>query len=206
MLFFKGMAAYRYPAPPWKLQGRGGLTIWTMPAGFIELPGGLKPLTLAGRWLAGVACLAYDTGGVLAYNELLVGVAVRGAGGLGVHISHIWVDSPVSAAGGRELWGIPKQLATFEKSGDGIPMVKANGAMIAKVEFTPKWPLPRRWKIKSRVVQEKGGELRVSGFRADSHLAWSRARWEFAGPLAFLQEGRPWCSIGLSRARLEFGI
>jgi len=206
MPFFRRMAVTRYPAAPWKLQGRGGLSIWTVPAGTVELPEGVKPLSMAGQWFLGVACLAYDEGGMLAYNELAVGVAVRGPSGLGVHISHIWVDSPVSAAGGRELWGIPKKLAKFERSGDGIPMVMADGAMIAKVDFKPRRPIPRRWKVSSRVVQKKKGDICVSAFRVDSHLAWSRSQWEFGCALAFLEGRRPWVSIGLSRAKMEFGV
>jgi hypothetical protein len=200
------MGVTRYPEPPWKLQGRGGLSFWIIPSGSVELPEGVRPLELAGRWFVGVGCIAYDESGMLAYNELVAAIAVRGTGGLGVHISHIWVDSPVSAAGGRELWGIPKKLAKFEKAGDGAPMVKADGAMIAKVEFTPRWPLPRRWKMRSRTVQMKKGQLCETSFRVDSHLAWGRARWEFGGPLAFLEGRKPLASIGLSRAKMEFGV
>jgi Acetoacetate decarboxylase (ADC) len=200
------MSIAEYPAPPWELHGRGGLSIWMVPAGLVRLPTGVKPVEIAGRWFLGAACLAYDQSGVLAYNELAVGVAVRGTDGWGVHITHIWVDHPVSLAGGRELWGIPKQLAVFEKSEKGLPRVRADGTIIASVDFRPRRALPLRWKVKSRVFQEKSGDLRVSRFRAESHLAWSRARWEFSGALAFLHGSRPLASLGLSRLRLDFGI
>lgn len=200
------MTAPRYPAAPWKLHGRGGLSLWTVPAGSFELPEGIRPISIAGRWLLGVGCLAYDKSGLLAYNELVVGVAVRCPAGFGVHISHIWVDSPVSAQGGKELWGIPKQMASFEKSSDGLPTVRVKGQTIAVVDFKPRRPIPRRWKLKSRVIQGRADKLKVSNFRVESHLAWSRAHWEFSGPLAFLEGRRPLVSLGLSRAAMEFGF
>ena len=181
------------------------MSIWLVPAGSVSVPAGIKPVSFAGRWLLGVACLAYGGGGILAYNELVVGVAVRSGVGLGVHIPQIWVDSKVSLEGGRALWGIPKELASFQKAASGWPSVVVDGEELASMEIRPRWPIPRRWKMKSRVVQARGDEVLVSRFRVDSHLAWSWARWHFSGPLAFLENKRPLVSIGLSRARLEFG-
>ena len=52
----------------------------------------------------------------MSYRELLVAVAGRvGARGAPAHLLAIWVDSPASRDGGRELWGIPKGLATFDR-------------------------------------------------------------------------------------------
>lgn len=195
----------KYPPPPWKLEGKGALSLWLVPAGAIPIDDGVRPVSIGGRWLMSVACLAYGGGGVLAYNELLVGVVVRSSAGLGVHIPRIWVDSKVSLEGGRALWEIPKEMAVFRKTPSGLPAVLVDGQEIASLDVQPRRPIPRKWTICSRVVQMRGAEPVITRFRTQSHIAWSRARWDFSGPLAFLADKKPFLTLGLSRAQLEFG-
>lgn len=57
--------------------------------------------------------MTYEDGGMLAYDELLVGVLTRAGRALRVTVPQIWVSTEASAAGGRELWAIPKDIATF---------------------------------------------------------------------------------------------
>ena len=54
--------------------------------------------------------LANYTGGTLAYHELIVFSHTTPRGAV---ISHIYVDDEQSLNGGREIWGLPKKLATF---------------------------------------------------------------------------------------------
>ncbi|HCB06324.1 MAG TPA: hypothetical protein DEQ43_19155 [Nocardioides bacterium] len=63
--------------------------------------------------LYGAAFVSYDEGSPLTYHELLVARPVSTVEhGRRVTITDIWVDSPASVAGGRELWAIPKGCAT----------------------------------------------------------------------------------------------
>ncbi len=64
----------------------------------------------------GAAFVSYEEGSPLTYSELLVARALPRSEGRGrkVSITDIWVDSPASVAGGRELWAIPKGLCDFE--------------------------------------------------------------------------------------------
>jgi acetoacetate decarboxylase len=78
-----------YPDAPWRLHGE----LVVVPA----------------RGLRGVMLARY-TGGTLAYHELIV---FSHATARGMVVSHIYVDDEQSMAGGREIWGLPKQLATF---------------------------------------------------------------------------------------------
>jgi len=95
-----------YPAPPWEMVGSLWLTLFRVR----EPVDDLRP---AGVY--GAAFVSYDEGSPLTYHELLVGRAVSTAGdGRRVTITDIWVDSPESVAGGRELWAIPKGLCDFE--------------------------------------------------------------------------------------------
>lgn len=82
-----------HPAAPWQLNG--------------ELV--VVPALTAARQLGGVMLADY-TSGTLAYRELIV---FSHATLKGMVVSHIYVDDPQSLAGGHEIWGLPKELATF---------------------------------------------------------------------------------------------
>jgi hypothetical protein len=76
-----------HPPAPWRLHG--------------EL------IIIPARW--GGAMLANYAGGTLAYHELIVFRP-------GLVVSEIYVDSPESMRGGREIWKLPKELAEFTYS------------------------------------------------------------------------------------------
>jgi acetoacetate decarboxylase len=82
-----------HPAPPWHLNGE-----------FVVVPARVKPRALGG------VLLANYTSGTLAYRELIV---FERATWRGMVVSHIYVDDEQSLSGGREIWGLPKELATF---------------------------------------------------------------------------------------------
>ena len=72
-----------------------------------------------GYTLGAISAGHYDDTGTLAYNELIVSPAlVTDDARTGFWISHIYVDSEVSQAGGQKIWNLGKQLAHFEWSGD----------------------------------------------------------------------------------------
>ncbi|WP_392959099.1 acetoacetate decarboxylase family protein [Streptomyces sp. LN245] len=104
-----------YPEEPWHLAGQMYLSLWLVPAR--ELPpvaDGTRPVTVAGRGAVGAAWVVYENDSVLHYNELLRAVLVRDGRRPRVCVTDIWVDSAASMAGGRELWGIPKEMADFD--------------------------------------------------------------------------------------------
>ena len=82
-----------HPAPPWHLNGE-----------FVVVPARVKPRALGG------VLLANYTSGTLVYRELIV---FERATRRGMVISHIYVDDEQSLRGGHEIWGLPKELATF---------------------------------------------------------------------------------------------
>jgi hypothetical protein len=82
-----------HPAPPWHLNGE-----------FVVVPARVRPRAIGG------VLLANYTSGTLAYRELIV---FERATRRGMVISHIYVDDEQSRSGGREIWGLPKELATF---------------------------------------------------------------------------------------------
>ena len=202
-----------YPSEPWYLRGQMHLTVWRMPlADLPALPPGLAPVRLGGCALVGTAWVVYEPGGVLSYRELLVAVPVWHGRLLRASITDIWVDSAPSLRGGRELWGIPKELATFDFTGPRFAASTPDGAPIARGTVAPRAGLPGRWPARYTVaqnigVQKPAGELAVTPVRSRAALRLTSAYWEFApdGPLAWLAGGRPLLSASLRDFRLRFG-
>jgi hypothetical protein len=139
--------------------------IWSLPAAQLpRLPDGLaaavRPVTIGGRGLVGTAWVEYEPGGVLQYREVLSAVLVRQGARPMVSIIDIWVDSPASRDGGRELWGIPKVLAELEIEPsviDGIGGLTARAATatgtIAETSISPRLRCPGRWPTRLSVIQ-----------------------------------------------------
>ncbi|HEU4323666.1 MAG TPA: acetoacetate decarboxylase family protein [Roseiflexaceae bacterium] len=127
-----------YPPPPWQLAGEcwWGLFRADRP---VPLPDGLRPVLGARQLLLG---LVRYRAGTLCYDELIVGaLALRGLTP-GIWVHDIWVDSPVSMAGGRAIWGLPKQLASFHWPGAGVTVADGDGILAALDLARPAMPLP----------------------------------------------------------------
>lgn len=114
-----------YPSTPWTLRGYALPTLQLIELEQVRplIPSQLEIVSvLPGKTLGGVYVSFYDSSSVLQYSELIVVAAlVRHAQQWGSWISHIYVDDADSVAGGREIWGLPKELAEFswEKSNNG---------------------------------------------------------------------------------------
>ena len=120
-----------YPPEPWTLVGRMDLSTFLVPTEDLPTatwPDGWRPLALGGRTPVGAAWVDYAPGGAMSYRELLVAVAGRVGARVRPHIVAIWVDSPASRDGGRELWGIPKGLARSTGVAEGAPEMTLEGA------------------------------------------------------------------------------
>lgn len=106
-----------YPNAPWTLQGFALQTLQLLDVERVRpfIPPEFKLLcVLPGKTVGGVYCSHYGSGSVLEYSELIVAAGlVSYSGQIGGWISHIYVDSADSVAGGRNIWGLPKELAEF---------------------------------------------------------------------------------------------
>lgn len=98
---------------------------------------------LPGRTAGGFLLARYEGPSTLHYGELLVLPALtRAAGKLGWWISHAYVDSPASLAGGRRMWGVPKDLATFDWSRGGVALEREDGVPLLEAQVpSPAWTL-----------------------------------------------------------------
>lgn len=193
-----------YPPEPWVLHGRACVSVWSVPvAALPPLP--VRPVTLRGRAVVGTAFVDYRPPG-LAYRELLAAVLVRHGPRVGVSITRIWVDSPVSRAGGRELWGIPKELAEFDWGSGFLASARDAGGPIAAVRGVPGRFGPRLPAATS-TWQAFGDGLARTPLRATGRVAPLRVRWDVdpAGPLSWLLPHRPLVSVAVDGFRLRFG-
>lgn len=199
-----------YPPEPWHLAGQMHLSLWLVPRRALPpLPNGIRPVTLAGRALMGAAWVVYENHSVLHYNEVLSAVLVRDGLRPRVTITDIWVDSPPSMAGGRELWGIPKELATFDISRDkGFEAsARTDTKPVCAASFRPRIRLPGRWPVSYHVTQELDGHLRTSPVRSRSAVGLARGRWRIppGSPLRLPADGPPLISLTLHDFSLTFG-
>ena len=107
----------KYPPAPWQLTGQLYGSVWAVPFKVFrgELPPDFEPLVGLG-WVGPFAGFVdYQEGSTLQYHELIAGLLVRlkGSWRYAFTVTHMWVDDEASKWGGRELWGVPKELADF---------------------------------------------------------------------------------------------
>ena len=191
-----------YPPEPWDLHGQAVATTFLVPAVRVGTPPpGTRIVRIGRRALVTTAFFRYEEPSPLQYDEIMATVLVRQGLRLRVWITHIWVDSPASRDGGRELWAIPKDLAEFAL----VPEVSYVADGIGSASLRQVRRLPGRWPLAFRIAQERDGAALVTPVRGRIRVASARARWSFTGPLAHLEGGRPLLTLLVPRFHLLFG-
>jgi acetoacetate decarboxylase len=199
-----------YPPAPWEMVGSLWLTLFRVR----EPVDGLRP-----GGVYGAAFVSYEVGSPLTYSELLVARPVTtDADGRRVTITDIWVDSPESVAGGRELWAIPKGLCDFTlDSAHTGPLTttewtaRLGRTPIAAARFRDVSRAAPRLPFKGGTwqpgIEDTGGEDRTATLRGSSKALPARARWDIdpAGPLGWLAGARQLASFRQAAFRMSFG-
>lgn len=81
---------------------------------------GLEPVTAGGWAFSALACVQYVDTDLGPYDEVGVGVLVRGPGGKpGLYTAELPVTGEFTLHAGRQIWGLPKWRARSESSFDG---------------------------------------------------------------------------------------
>ncbi|GAA5111523.1 acetoacetate decarboxylase family protein [Haloechinothrix salitolerans] len=204
------MTEQRYPPEPWTLCGDAFVSVWRLPEQ--ELPAlpdsmnGIVPISMGGYGFVVTAWVDYQEPGMLSYRELMATVAVRDGTKPAASITHIWVDSETSLAGGRELWHIPKDMAKFEWRSSRAITATAHGdhGPIAGAAFVPMATVPIAVPSAFAVIQR--GPLR-SPVRVAGKPMLVRTSWwvDADGPLGFLHGHKPLASMGLTGFDMRFG-
>ncbi|MFD9700962.1 acetoacetate decarboxylase family protein [Lentzea sp. NPDC059081] len=198
-----------HPPAPWRLCGRGWLTVSTAPRPAISpfVPG-VVPLSLFGRALVVSAFVDYDASGLLAYRELMVAVVVRKGFRVGLSITDIWVDDETSRRGARAMWGIPKEMAEFTLEAE--PRLTA-AAAAGDVTLATAEELPRRSpslpvRLTTSVWQSLNGTAVRTALHTAARVRLTRLRWRTppSSPLARLTT-RPLLHLAVTALRMRFG-
>jgi len=199
-----------YPDAPWQMVGSLWVSIFRLKQDVDELrPAGIY----------GAAFVSYEEGSPLTYSELLVARALPKSAGKGrkVTITDIWVDSPASVAGGRELWAIPKGLCDFELDASHRgPLARTGWSAslerrpIARATFKDVSAAAPRLPFKGVTWQPElpeGGGEKGATLQGSSKALPARAHWEFAadGPLGYLRGARQLASLRQAKFRMSFG-
>lgn len=137
-----------YPAAPWTLKGYavGTLHLIDIRRSRIFVPSALEVIpVLPGHTLGGVYLSSYTDDSTLKYHELIVVSAlVRYENYFGAWVSHIYVDNQDSVSGGREIWGLPKELAEFTWR-EGSISVFQNDQQLCHLDYKKDWFTLSTW-------------------------------------------------------------
>ena len=203
-----------YPAAPWQMVGSMWLTVFRLGHDARGADGTPRP-----RGVYGAAFVSYEEGSPLTYSELLVARALPRSAGWGrkVSITDIWVDSPASVAGGRELWAIPKGLCDFElDTSHRGPLSRTAWSAdlqrrpLASATFTDVSRIAPRLPFKGTTWQPElpeGGGEGGAVLQGSAKAFPARARWDFAadGPLGFMRGARQLASFRQAAFTMSFG-
>lgn len=135
-----------YPPAPWTLKGKAvqSLQLVDLEKVRSHIPPELEIVQpFPGKTFAGLYLAAYESGSDLEYHELIVvSGLVRYVNRTGIWVSHIYVDNLHSVAGGREVWGLPKQMAEFDWTEGQHPevVVSQNQQVLCRLRYG--WQIP----------------------------------------------------------------
>ena len=192
-----------YPSAPWTLKGYALQTLMQLVD--IDKARPLIPpeLEIVSIWpektLGGVYISSYGAGSVMEYNELIVVAAiVNYAGKLGAWISHIYVDNSDSVAGGREIWGLPKEMAefTWEKGNQDRVIVRQGDRLLCQLTYSqPSWDLPLSLTANIFNYFEHNLMFFQGEFNSRIGLVSSKLDIPNESPFATLNLTQPWFTI-----------
>ena len=199
-----------YPTAPWHMVGSLWLTLFKVAQPVDDLrPAGIY----------GAAFVSYEEGSPLTYSEFLVARPIStDRDGRRVSITDIWVDSPASVAGGRELWAIPKGLADFTLESEHrgpftstdwrvtegrVPIAAATFKDVSRAAVR----LPFKGGTWQPGIEDTHGEERTATLQGSSKALPARARWDVNpdGPVGFLAGARQLASFRQAAFRMSFG-
>ncbi len=202
-----------YPKPPWTLKGFVVGTLHWIDSASVRslLPSECQIVEIwPGKTLANIYLAKYEAGSSLTYSELIIFPALirdRGnqKGYQGGWVSHIYVDNPDSVAGGREIWGLPKEMAefTWESSDRQMVTVRQGKQTLLRLRYRRSWlPLPLRGKFHSYSILEPALLRFAIRFRSWMGLVGSTLEIPESSPLAKLPLSQQKLTYRCSTAQL----
>lgn len=200
-----------YPSAPWRLEGYGiqSLHLVDIQKAISFVPSELEIVSIwPGKTLGGIYVSTYKGDSILKYNELIVVPAiVRYENNIGAWISHIYVDNEDSVKGGREIWGLPKEMAKFTWDNQGKVTIRQNQRELCHLSYSKSlFNLSTPWKLQltGNVFGGLGSELRYFQGLFKSHIGLLNAKLQIPqdSPFAALNLNQPWLSLELQNLEL----
>ncbi|MBN4005143.1 acetoacetate decarboxylase family protein [Nostoc sp. LPT] len=197
-----------YPQAPWTLQG---YAIQTLHLVNIDQVRPLIPLELEiisvwpGKTLASVYLSNYGSGSVLEYSELIVVPAlINYQRKIGAWISHIYVDNADSVAGGREIWGLPKELAKFTWEQGKYVTVHQEKRKLCSLKYNQQSLAWRQW-LSASSFSTKGADLLIFPAEFESVLGLISSKLEIPAesPFSGVGLGQPWLTVRCEQMSLR---
>jgi acetoacetate decarboxylase len=199
-----------YPPAPWHLYGQALQSIHLVDLARAKelVPTDLEIVSvLPGKTLGSLYLSTYDANSTLEYHELIVVAAlVRYQGKIGSWVSHIYVDNLDSVAGGREVWGLPKEMADFTWNDRSIQVTQGD-QMLCQVQYS-QGGLPLSPGGKSRIIGKGFSGLTedVLAFAGDfkAKLKWVSSNITIPpeSPFTKLKLGHPWLTLQFNELHL----
>jgi acetoacetate decarboxylase len=188
-----------YPAAPWQLFGTAVNASYLIDTEIAQqyVPPDLAIVSvLPGKTLANIYLSKYEAPSTLHYHELIVSPAVvKFQGKVGSWISHIYVDDLDSVAGGRNIWGLPKEMAEFTWSDRDISVSQGDRSLCRAEIGSGGLPLSPFGKSKIGGEVFGGLEREVLLFKGEfaAQLKWVGFQLEIgaASPFSSLKLSRP---------------
>jgi hypothetical protein len=197
-----------YPQAPWTLQG---YAIQTLHLVNVDRVRPLIPLELEiisvwpGKTLASVYLSNYGSGSVLEYSELIIAPAVVNyQSKIGGWVSHIYVDNADSVAGGREIWGLPKELAKFTwQQGNHVTVYQEN-RKLCSLNYNQQSLAWRQW-LTASAFSAKGSDLLIFPAEFESVLGLISSNLEIPAesPFSEIGLGQPWLTVRCEQMSLR---
>ena len=197
-----------YPQAPWTLQGYAIQTLHLVNIDRVRplIPLELKILSVwPGKTLASVYLSNYRSGSVLEYSELIIAPAlVNYQSKIGAWISHIYVDNADSVAGGREIWGLPKEPAEFTwEQGERITVHQEN-RKLCSLNYNRQNLAWRQW-LSASTFSTKGADLLIfpAAFESILGLISSKLEIPAESPFSGIGLGQPWLTVRCEQMSLR---
>ncbi|HAG81152.1 MAG TPA: acetoacetate decarboxylase [Cyanobacteria bacterium UBA12227] len=198
-----------YPKTPWFLQGYGFQTLHLLDIKKVRqfIPSDLDIIPiLPGKTLGGIYVAFYGLGSTLMYNELIIISALTRYGSkVGAWISHIYVDNADSMAGGREVWGLPKELAQFTWNLGTNPGVCVHQENQLLCSISSDWQLPQ-WRLPLTIPAFSTLDSKLLSFEGQGEislcLSGANLQVPVTSPFSMLGIGQPWLSFYYNQLHL----
>ena len=195
-----------YPQAPWILQGYAFQTLQLLDTERVRrfIPAELDIISVfPGKTVGGVYLSRYGAGSVLEYSELIVISGIHSyQGKFGGWVTHIYVDNPDSVAGGREIWGLPKELAEFTWTDNSVS-VRQDNRLLCSLKYS-RQGFGLQQKLGALTFSTQGTDLLLFSAEVEARFGLVSAKLEIPSqsPFSALDIGQPWLTVHAEQMRL----